>query len=284
MTLFEETQFFRADGIKDAKKLALGPRFYQKCFLVEFSDKTSLVLPEYTKIQLEKEKVFEIKENPAPIYLGTKPKHLVKFFCPNFYADPPDPYLMGIVVISRKFRDKLTIREKLDIDKVPREFYKFSVRTKYQRIVLDFNLRDHERKFFSMISSISPEMRSIPDEYLYANHENRRLLLNAILDIKAFCIPGGIALETRSYQLAQDIAFLVKSFEGSFFIHPMRKQFRICMSFKKEFNPFLLRHPIEDKNYPAKRFIKKCSPMGSLPCVKILSDNVITQNFIRIQS
>lgn len=292
MILFAGNKIIRQTGIISATEISIGERIEKECFNVVFNDNTNAVVPHGTKILLHDDNLLEVKKPQNRCFWGTKSKYKVKTIIPDFTQVNLDPYIIGVAICT-PVRNK-TLKTKKEIflekDKIPAEYYSLNLKKVYggyYNIIPDEgypNLLRLDIKKQGNFKNLAA--RFIPDEYLYSCFDNRVALLRGCMDTLGHYYKGETTFETCSYQLSKDVSFLILSLGGVATTRIKKSKndyFIVSMSFRDEFNPFLLKSGFVPSARPRIRCITKIESVGNLPCFEIPLDKVILNNLVVAQ-
>ena len=241
-----------------------------------------------------------------------------KFFLPvaqpscfNSNNDLPiPPYLLGALIGDgglSKISISLTSADKEIIDRVKLELPdnlelkttsgKYGFRISSGRKVSNKNSILESLRNLDLMGHKS-NTKFIPINYLLSSIDDRKLLLQGLLDTDGECSKDGLVYyHTSSYKLAGDIAELVRSLGGLATISKPRKRFFVYKGVKKQgldsyyisirtsFNPFFLERKKSRWKPPImSNAIKSIKPLNTQPaqCIKVSSKRnlYITDNYI----
>jgi len=290
MLLFCGSKVFRQNGRISALELSVGNKIEKECFTVFFNDNSKAVLPQGSNISLIDGKKFNLDSEGYQLRYGTRSRFKVLTKCPQFSNEPVDPYIIGIGICSRIKNNGLYIKRKLDISKLETEYFSFNLKktaTGASRIISKDgypNLLPLEIKKQGNFKKLSQKF--IPDEYLFATKERRLLMLQGCMDIFGKNSCAETTFETCSYQLANDITFLVRSIGGFAKIRikkSVKDYFIVSLSFPDYIQPF---RNFKNEYRPSKkqrvRSIEKIERAGIMPCLEIPVDSIVMDNFIEV--
>ena len=236
---------------------------------------------------------------------------------------PVDPYVMGYLLgnghitnkgVSVTIPDK-EVKEYID-NKVKRNKSYLSNTANSNNIDYRFKTTDKNsrNRMVRTLTALGLDKKSyekfIPDRYKFSSCKQRIALLQGLMDSDG-CTGGGITEYcTTSYQLMQDVKFLVHSLGGkanlSIKKNPKyiyngevrtgRTAYRLFITFSNNINPFLLKRKadsfIKNTKYKITRGISKVEYVGESPCQCISTSNptslyltddlIVTHNTIQI--
>lgn len=139
---------------------------------------------------------------------------------------PIDPYLMGVLLGDGTFRNHVGVcLPNVQMREVVREklLEMGCEMTPCKGSEIDFNIVGIDRKNNVLLKKIT-EMglfnkysyeKSIPEEYLFASHEQRVALIQGLMDTDGTCgFTGGATFDTSSPNLAKGVEYLIRSIGG----------------------------------------------------------------------
>lgn len=234
------------------------------CYKIVFNDNSEIILPEKTKIKTTNEDL-EVGKKYSRSHFYRNPIYINKF---EFNQKCVDPYLIGLL-IRCKIKNNTFICKKRIKDfqcsyyHVEQRASKITAAPNYPNILFG------DTKKLKLNCKLS--LRSIPEEYLFSSIEDRKKLLNGLLEIigdgseNTFCTPSPV--------LAKDFAMLIRSLGGFARItklHTKTPFFKI---------KFFEKNSAFDK---PDKVIESITTIGEQPCFSIDIDNLIINDFIEI--
>lgn len=289
MLLFCGSKVFRHSGKVSAFDISIGPKIEQKCCTLFFNDGTQCIVPYDSKLSIMGD--LTLKVNPesktsANVY---RKKYRLKPVVPEFSNKIIDPYLIGLGICAKLKNKSLYLKKYLDTSNFNAEYFSFDLvkdRLGYKISSKDGypNLLPLEIKKIDNFRKLSE--RFIPDEYLFSDYFSRSEILRACMDVYGKYSKAETTFETCSYQLANDVMFLVRSLGGFAKLRikkSVKDYFIVNISFRGEFNPF----KFSGKNYrknrkPRVKSIDAVEPAGILPCFEVPIDKIILENLIEL--
>ena len=244
-------------------------------------------------------------------YDNGDPKYQIPLCSPVEYEEIPvkiDPYIIGLLIGDGSLTQKtpslsFNIKEKEMMEEVQNilNYIRFNFKKTSENglqttlVSLDKESDNLENIFFTEIKKLGLNVKScdkfIPKEYLYNSIENRKRLLQGLMDSDGHCVKNRTGITNTSKQLIEDIKELVQSLGGTAieqYTDERKDNKCYTLNVKTFFCPFY--KSIKRYNWklswknPPSRYIYDIEKIGNCEqiCIKVSSEDqlYLTDNFI----